>query len=190
LRDELGELGLYLFVLTAPQPAGPGAAELELPQFNPPALFLAVRQDDKRYALYALTHALNAATVTLLAARQLGWPTPQARRAVLTALFETLPSGDLLRALARLDDAGCASRALVYLQQHRTLSAAQAVLAPPAVEIGADALLALRDAITRAVAPLQRYRCAACGFEAQRWFWQCPGCLSWDSFPPQRIEDL
>jgi lipopolysaccharide biosynthesis regulator YciM len=111
-------------------------------------------------------------------------------RAVLTALFETLPSVDLLRALARLDDAGCASRALVYLQQHRTLSAAQAVLAPPAVEIGADALPALRDAITRAVAPLQRYRCAACGFEAQRWFWQCPGCLSWDSFPPQRIEDL
>ena len=38
-------------------------------------------------------------------------------------------------------------------------------------------------------APLQRYRCAACGFEAQRYFWQCPGCLSWDTFPPQRLED-
>jgi lipopolysaccharide biosynthesis regulator YciM len=37
---------------------------------------------------------------------------------------------------------------------------------------------------------LQRYRCAACGFEAQRYFWQCPGCLSWDSFPPERIEEL
>jgi lipopolysaccharide biosynthesis regulator YciM len=44
--------------------------------------------------------------------------------------------------------------------------------------------------VARAARPLQRYRCAACGFEAQRHFWQCPGCLSWDSFPQQRIEEL
>jgi lipopolysaccharide biosynthesis regulator YciM len=36
---------------------------------------------------------------------------------------------------------------------------------------------------------LQRYRCAACGFEARHWFWQCPGCLSWDSYPPRRLEE-
>jgi hypothetical protein len=42
----------------------------------------------------------------------------------------------------------------------------------------------------RAAKPLQRYRCAACGFEAQHYFWQCPGCLNWDSYPPQRLEDL
>ena len=45
-------------------------------------------------------------------------------------------------------------------------------------------------AIEHAALPLQRYRCAACGFEAQHYFWQCPGCLSWDSFPPQRVEDM
>ena len=50
------------------------------------ALFLAVRQDERRYALYALTHALNAATVALLAARSLGWPMAQVRQAVLVAL--------------------------------------------------------------------------------------------------------
>ena len=48
----------------------------------------------------------------------------------------------------------------------------------------------VRDAVARAAKPLQRYRCAACGFEAQHYFWQCPGCLSWDSYPPQRLEDL
>ena len=48
----------------------------------------------------------------------------------------------------------------------------------------------LRTAVSRAAKPLQRYRCAACGFEAQHYFWQCPGCLSWDSYPPQRLEDL
>ncbi len=50
------------------------------------ALFVAVRQDDRRFALYGLTHALHTATVVLLTARQLGWPAPQLRRAVLAAL--------------------------------------------------------------------------------------------------------
>jgi lipopolysaccharide assembly protein B len=92
----------------------------------------------------------------------------EAARSALETLLQSLPSVDLLRALARLDEAGGASRALAFVQQHRTLSAAQAVLAPPATTIGADALPAVRDAVSRAAVPLQRYRCAACGFEAQR----------------------
>ena len=32
-------------------------------------------------------------------------------------------------------------------------------------------------------------RLAACGFEVQQYFWQCPGCLAWDSYPPRRVED-
>ena len=43
----------------------------------------------------------------------------------------------------------------------------------------------VRDASRRGARPLQRYRCAACGFEAQHFFWHCPGCLSWDSYPPR-----
>ena len=38
------------------------------------ALFLCVRQDDKRFALYALTHGLHCAVVALLTGRHLGWP--------------------------------------------------------------------------------------------------------------------
>ena len=49
---------------------------------------------------------------------------------------------------------------------------------------------AISGAVARAAQPLQRYRCAACGFEAQHWFWQCPGCQSWDSYPPIRVEEL
>ena len=37
---------------------------------------------------------------------------------------------------------------------------------------------------------LKRYRCAACGFEARQYFWQCPGCQSWDSYPTRRVEEL
>jgi lipopolysaccharide assembly protein B len=48
----------------------------------------------------------------------------------------------------------------------------------------------VKASLERACTPLKRYRCAACGFEAQQYFWQCPGCQSWDSYPPRRVEEL
>jgi lipopolysaccharide assembly protein B len=48
----------------------------------------------------------------------------------------------------------------------------------------------VQRALDKAVKPLLRYRCAACGFEAQRHFWQCPGCQAWDSYSARRIEEL
>jgi lipopolysaccharide biosynthesis regulator YciM len=30
-----------------------------------------------------------------------------------------------------------------------------------------------------------RYRCGECGFAGHTWFWQCPGCKSWDSLGAQ-----
>ena len=48
----------------------------------------------------------------------------------------------------------------------------------------------VQRALDQAVKPLKRYRCAACGFEAQHHFWHCPGCQAWDSYPPRRVEEL
>lgn len=48
----------------------------------------------------------------------------------------------------------------------------------------------VQRALEHAIKPLSRYRCAACGFEARQYFWHCPGCQSWDSYPAQRIEEL
>ncbi|MCL1961060.1 MAG: lipopolysaccharide assembly protein LapB [Desulfovibrionaceae bacterium] len=48
----------------------------------------------------------------------------------------------------------------------------------------------VQRSLEHATRPLTRYRCAACGFEAQGYFWQCPGCQAWESFPPKRIEEL
>ncbi len=47
----------------------------------------------------------------------------------------------------------------------------------------------MQGSVAQALRPLQRYRCAACGFEAQQYFWQCPGCQGWETFPPRRLED-
>ena len=113
-------------------------------------------------------------------------------RPLLQQAYQQSPGLDLLRALARLDGAELASlpQTLAHLRQWPSLSAAQAVLARPAADWTDDSAAAVAEAVTRAARPQQRYRCAACGFEAQRYFWQCPGCLSWDSFPPQRIDEL
>lgn len=48
----------------------------------------------------------------------------------------------------------------------------------------------VQRALDQAVRPLMRYRCAACGFEAHQYFWHCPGCQAWDSYPPRRVEEL
>ena len=129
---------------------------------------------------------------------------------VVSAALAAYPSVELLRALEKLRSAvgpqepgsataglsesgGAAANArlqplLQHLQQHPSLSAAQLLLEMPPAQWTDEAWAALRNAVTRAAQPLQRYRCAACGFEAQHYFWQCPGCLSWDSYPPQRLD--
>lgn len=48
----------------------------------------------------------------------------------------------------------------------------------------------VQKALDLAVQPLKRYRCGSCGFEAKRYFWQCPGCQSWDSYAYKRVEEL
>jgi lipopolysaccharide biosynthesis regulator YciM len=121
------------------------------------------------------------------AARQCGQVT--AARGVLEQLLAEQPGVDVLRALAHLEGLapGALPKAAELLQAQPTLTLALAVLdAHPAHD---GALAPVREAVRRAAQPLQRYRCAACGFEAQRYFWQCPGCQSWDSFPPRSIEE-
>ena len=68
----------------------------------------------------------------------------------------------------------------------RTLPEHDAVLFS---DYGKGGLAHIPQMIERAARPLHRYRCAACGFEAEHYFWQCPGCLGWDTYPPQRLED-
>lgn len=113
-------------------------------------------------------------------------------RLALQALFERSPGSDLSRALALLDptdDAGDLARTVQQLHHQPTLSAAAALLARPTERWPSEARQRLQAVVSDAAKAQQRYRCAACGFEAQHYFWQCPGCLSWDSYPAMRIEE-
>jgi lipopolysaccharide biosynthesis regulator YciM len=37
---------------------------------------------------------------------------------------------------------------------------------------------------------LARYRCENCGFKARQFYWHCPGCGGWDTYPPRRTEEF
>ena len=111
----------------------------------------------------------------------------------LRALYQRAPTLDLLDAIATLDadPTRRRERLAAHLRAQPTLSAAQELLSLSSeAPLSADESLRLREAVGRAARPLHRYRCAACGFEAQHYFWQCPGCLGWETYPPQRLEDL
>jgi len=40
---------------------------------------------------------------------------------------------------------------------------------------------------TRKVA---RYRCDHCGFKARQFYWRCPACGGWETYPPKRTEEF
>lgn len=48
----------------------------------------------------------------------------------------------------------------------------------------------LRSLIHKHTQRLDRYACNACGFEARHFYWQCPGCNAWETYPPRRLEEV
>ncbi|CAK7061440.1 Lipopolysaccharide assembly protein B [Saezia sanguinis] len=82
------------------------------------------------------------------------------------------------------------ARLLAYLEHHPSVVAAAELLNTMQTEDQSKETVAIRRTLERAAKPMDRYRCAACGFESTHYFWQCPGCQSWDSYPPRRVEEF
>ena len=118
--------------------------------------------------------------------------------ALLRGYLERHPSLDLLDAAyqAEMEVSGPeAAYALVRdeLRRNPTLLGLDKLLeaqlmATPA-EKRADLTLVknLIHSHTRRVA---RYRCDACGFKARQFYWRCPGCGGWETYPPRRTEEF
>ena len=135
-----------------------------------------------------------------LAARQLATLAATAGRAdqalaVLRSGYAEMASLDLLDAIVALEsrtdpaDGPARDAYLRHLEREPSLVAATQWLAGERLQ-REQFHPQVQRALERAVKPLKRYRCAACGFEATQYFWQCPGCQSWDSFPARRVEEL
>ncbi|WHZ12279.1 MAG: Lipopolysaccharide assembly protein LapB [Burkholderiaceae bacterium] len=108
-----------------------------------------------------------------------------------------MPSLDLLDAIVALAEAthnapadGAAREWYVrHLEREPSLVAAAKWIAGERLE-HEQYHAPVQRALDHAARPLLRYRCAACGFEVNQHFWQCPGCQAWDSYPPRRVEEL
>lgn len=113
------------------------------------------------------------------------------RRALLDA-----PSIDLLDIAHRrvLDWEGAAEAETVVaeeLRRHPSLLGFERLArARLALNPGDEELTRLGALLKGHAQKLARYRCSRCGFRAREYHWNCPGCTSWDSYPPRRIEEL
>ncbi|QBE62605.1 lipopolysaccharide assembly protein LapB [Pseudoduganella lutea] len=63
----------------------------------------------------------------------------------------------------------------------RMLDAAPAVLAE---------LSLVQNLVHGYTQKLARYQCSHCGFKARQFYWHCPGCSRWETYPPRRTEEL
>jgi len=183
------------------------------PQAPRPAIDLAalqLRRDEPAKALDTLIALADSAPLALpLYASMLQQAATGAGRtgeaiALLQRRYAQAPAIDVLEALIALG-AGPVDQAdeaqfggttttprdgyITHLAHQPSLVAASRWLAGERFENDASHPQVQR-ALDQAAKPLMRYRCAACGFEANQYFWHCPGCQAWDSYPPRRIEEL
>lgn len=123
---------------------------------------------------------------------------PQEGINLLKSYLAEAPSIDLLQVLfkAVLKQEGAeAANALVHDELRRMptllgldkLLEAQLLIVPP--EIRED-LSFVRNLVQRYASRLSRYQCSHCGFEARQFYWQCPGCHQWETYPPKRVEEM
>jgi lipopolysaccharide biosynthesis regulator YciM len=47
----------------------------------------------------------------------------------------------------------------------------------------------VKDLVHKRTRNLAMYHCGHCGFKARQFYWHCPACQAWDSYPPRRSEE-
>jgi lipopolysaccharide assembly protein B len=117
---------------------------------------------------------------------------------LLKSYLAEAPSIDLLevvfKAVLELDGVDAANQ-LVSDELRRTptllgldkLLEARLMEAPPEVR---PELSLVKNLVHGYAQKLARYQCSQCGFKARQFYWQCPGCSHWESYPPRRTEEL
>jgi lipopolysaccharide biosynthesis regulator YciM len=117
---------------------------------------------------------------------------------MLRAYLAEAPSIDLLEVVFKgvLDLDGVeAANTLVTEELRRTPTLlgldkfleARLMSAPAEVQPELAVVKALVHGYTQKLA---RYQCTHCGFKARQFYWQCPGCNRWETYPPRRTEEL
>jgi lipopolysaccharide biosynthesis regulator YciM len=123
---------------------------------------------------------------------------PQEGVNLLKAYLAEASSIDLLevvfKAVLELDGVEAANQVVInelrrtptLLGLDKMLEARMLVVAP---EYQSE-LAMVRDLVRGYAQKLARYQCSHCGFKARQFYWQCPGCSQWETYPPRRTEEL
>ena len=118
--------------------------------------------------------------------------------ALLSGYLERYPSLDLMEVVYQLVLEGEGSEAAyrmvrAELQRNPTLLGLEKLMGArlPLVspEVRPDVELA-RTIIQGYTKRLSRYRCDNCGFKARQFYWRCPACGGWETYPPRRSEEF
>jgi len=117
---------------------------------------------------------------------------------LLKNYLEQAPSIDLLEVLyqASLDVEGREAATQIVLEEVRrtpTLLGLDKLLDARMLYVAPDRLQELamvKNLVHGYAKKLARYQCAQCGFKARQFYWQCPGCNRWETYPPLRTEEL
>ncbi len=144
----------------------------------------------------------DPAYLALVAQRLLETYRKQARRdegiALLRGYLERYPSLDLLDVVYQLVLEGEGNEAAYRLvrdelQRNPTLlgleklMSARLPLAAPEVRPDIEVAKTIIQGYTKR---LSRYRCDNCGFKARQFYWRCPACGGWETYPPRRNEEF
>jgi lipopolysaccharide biosynthesis regulator YciM len=118
--------------------------------------------------------------------------------ALLRGYLEHYPSLDLLDVVYQLvleSEGNQAAYRLVRDELQRTptllglekLMSALLPLVTPEVRTDVEVSKSIIAGYTQR---LSRYRCNNCGFKARQFYWRCPACGGWESYPPRRSEEF
>jgi lipopolysaccharide biosynthesis regulator YciM len=166
--------------------------DIALQQDAPEAAIAAwqkIEQQDSAYLALAASRMQEAY-------RRLG--RPDEGLALLRAYLERYPSLDLLESVHQLELERAGSDAAyrlvqAELQRNPSLLGLEKLISVrlPMVsnESRADLELA-RSIIQGYTRRLARYRCDSCGFRARQFYWRCPACGGWETYPPRRSEEF
>ncbi|MBS0307983.1 MAG: lipopolysaccharide assembly protein LapB [Proteobacteria bacterium] len=123
---------------------------------------------------------------------------PQEGLSLLKSYLAEAPSIDLLevlfKAVLELEGEEAANQ-LVGDELHRTptLLGLDKLLEARLLQASPEAvpeLSMIKNLVHNYTQKLARYQCNHCGFKSRQFYWQCPGCSHWESYPPRRTEEL
>ena len=143
----------------------------------------------------------NPAYVPLVAERLLGayqqLGRPDEGVALLRGYLASYPSLDLLNTVFQivLERQGPASATELVrgeLRRNPTFLGLDKLLEIQVLEAPVERrrdLEMIRNLVHQHTRSLALYRCDECGFKARQFYWHCPACHGWETYPPRRTEE-